>query len=370
MQDGMTTRELWHAAGRAARDGRKQAVALVGLAWTAPLLMLGSLLSRLVSGDTIGGFGAPVAYILEPLSRAYWQGDDLGLVVYLLLQTLLVSVLWGYFGGHVHRMAVVDLAFGEREDLPAARQFARRSWRTFAGARLALWLGFWAPLAAAVALAATGRLPGWIGGVLLVAAVAVMLVAAFVAVVIGCVAWMGGFLTGPVVAAEDSDVFDAVTRTFAYVGSGLPRLCMHRLRFFFGVLLGTGWRALRTLLVLGIGWGGLHLGAGPERLDRAAAIVKAMGTPPDAARMGLGVFDYALALALVAALAVLLGLWLADLITRVVCARCAVYLLMRRELDGVPLRTLRVAPQGQRHRNAEAAGFVEVDRIGVDRVTP
>ena len=357
---------MWHAAGRASRDGRKRAVALVGLGWSAPVLVLGAFLTRLVSepASAFEGLTRPFAFVLGPLADAYWASDDLGLIGYLLLQILLLTVLWGYYGGRIHRQAIVELGTGNKEDLDAAARFAGRSWRTFSGARLTLWIGFWAPLAGAVALAMAGRLDGWIGGVLLVGAVVAMVAAALVAVLIGSVALMGGFLTGPIVAAEDSDVFDAVTRTFTYVGSGLPRLCALRARFLFGVLLGSGWRFLKTALVAALSWGGLHLGAGPERLDRAAAIVKAMGVPHDAQRLGLGPFDYILAGVLILALLALLAFWLADLVTRVICARSAVYLLMRQDVDRVPLDTLRLGPQGHVHQSADEAGFVEVQRIG------
>ena len=370
MRDSRTTTpgDLWHPARRVARDGRKRAVALVGLAWTAPVLLAGAAAMRLVSAPStlLDGLARPLSYVLEPARQAYWAGDDVRLLAYVLLHTLLLTLLWGYFGGRLHRLAVVELATGEREGLEAAHGFARRSWRTFAGARLALWLGFWVPLCAAGIVALAGRLPDAWGGVLMVVAVGAMTAATLVAVLIGSVALVGGFLTGPLVAGENADVFEAVTRTFTYVGRGLPRLCWHRLRFFWGVLLGSGWRLAKTLAVVVLGWAGLHLGAGGERLGRAQAVIQAMGAPPDAARLGIGAMDYVLAVTLLLVLTGLLAFWLADVIVRVVCARSAVYLHMREEVESVPSSTLRYAPQRTRHQDAEAAGFVQVARIGED----
>lgn len=365
------TADLWHAAGRAARDDRKRLIAVQGVLWSAPVLVLGGLLARLATqgaASAVEGLRHPFALILTPLRDAYFADADLAVLGYIGWQVLLLVLLWGYFGGVLYRLAVVDLALGSKEDAAAATRFARRHWRGLVGSRLAIWLAILLPLGAAVLLAMTGRIPGVFGGILLAIAVAAIAGLVLVAVVVATVNAAAGFLTGPTVAAEDSDAFDAVSRTFTYAAAGLPRLVGWRLLFFGGVLIGTGWRFLRTALVIGIGWACLRLGAGEDVIERVSAILGAMGTPADADRLGLGWTDYLVAVVVAIVFAGLTAMWLADLVSRVVCARTGVYLLLRRAIDGAPVDSLRTGPQNSGHEGtgqegAEAAGFIEVNRI-------
>lgn len=181
---------------------------------------------------------------------------------------------------------------------------------------------------------------------------------------IGSVAVLAGFLTAPTIACEDSDAFDAVSRTFTYAGAGLPRLVATRIRFALGVLLGVGWRALRTVLAIGIGLLLLRLGAGEGALDRALAVLASMGTPPDGERLGITTADHVLAGVMALAVAGLVIIWLADMASRIACARVAVYLLLRREIDGIPVDRIRTLSDVDGPLTAERAGFVEVDRVG------
>lgn len=366
---GVATRrtvDLWHAAGRAARDDRKRLVALQGVLWSAPVLVLGSLCVHVIQhgmSAALAGLGQPFQLVLAPLKGAYLADADFALLGYVAWQVFLLVLLWGYFAGVVYRLAVVDLALAEKEEAKAASAFARRHWRGLVGARLAIWLAIVLPLAGAALLAMGGRLEGLFGGVLLAVAVVATAALALLAVVIATVNAAAGFLTGPTVAAEDSDAFDAVSRTFTYAAAGLPRLVGWRLLFFGGVLIGSGWRLLRTLLVLGIGLACLRLGAGAEPMDRALAVLDALGTPPDADRLGVGTADYLVAGAIALVVAGLVAMWLADLVARVICARASVYLLVRRATDGVGVSSLRTGPQPAGPQDAATAGFVEVGRI-------
>ena len=242
-------------------------------------------------------------------------------------------------------------------------RFARRHWRGFVGARVALWLGILVPLVGAVVLALPGRLPGWLGALLLAVAVGAAVLLALAAVLVAGVTAVAGFLAGPTVAAEDSDAFDAVSRTFTYASHGLPRLVALRLLFAGGVLLGTTWRFLRMLAAGGLAWVALRLGAGPAGLDRALAILEAAGTPADAARLGVLRQDYVVAFVLALAAGSLVVLWLADLVSRVCCARMGVYLLRRQEVDRVPPNTLHTPSRRPGHLSADEAGFIEVGRV-------
>jgi hypothetical protein len=358
-----TTRDLWHKAGRAARADRMRLLALQGLLWSGPLLVLGSFVSRIPDVDP-GGILRPVGYVLDPLLNAWRTDQDLALLGYLGLQLLLLALLWGLFGGAIYRLAAVDLTQGRRERGLEGLAFARRHWRGFVGARVALWLGVVAPLLAAALLALPGRLPGWIGGLALAVAVGAAILLALAAVVVASVTAVAGFLTGPTVAVEDSDAFDAVGRTFTYAASGLPRLVGLRLLFLGGVVLGSAWRLLRLAGAAVLAYLALRAGAGTEGIDRALAILGASGAPADAARLGIADHDYVVAAVIALGVGSLAILWLADLVSRVCCARTAVYLLLRRDVDRVPPTTLRTAPHHPGHQGPREAGFVEMGRIG------
>jgi hypothetical protein len=60
------------------------------------------------------------------------------------------------------------------------------------------------------------------------------------------------------------------------------------------------------------------------------------------------------------------ALWVADAVTRVLCARVGAFLALRQEIDRVPADRLRTAPVARGRVGAEEAGFVEVERIVAD----
>jgi len=200
------------------------------------------------------------------------------------------------------------------------------------------------PLLLAALLALSSHLPGTAGTLALGVAGVAALALALVATVTGSLALVGGFLPGPVLAFEDSDTFDALGRTLTYVRAGLPRLLATRFVFFTGVVLGSAWRAARTVVAVLLALLIVRGVAGAEPIDRVLAIWKAMGTPPDADRLGITTADHAVAVLVGLALFGLLVLWLADLWSRVACARAAAYLSLRQAIDGVAPDVLRAAP--------------------------
>ena len=119
-------------------------------------------------------------------------------------------------------------------------------------------------------------------------------------------------------------------------------------------------RYLAAALLL---WLCLDVGAGPDATERALAVLKEGGIPSDAARLGVAWTDVVVAIALALVGGALAILWFADLVSRVLCARTATYLWMRRAVDGTPISELRTAPRGPGHATAEQAGFVEVSRV-------
>ncbi len=53
-----------------------------------------------------------------------------------------------------------------------------------------------------------------------------------------------------------------------------------------------------------------------------------------------------------------------------ICGRVGAYLWLRQRVDRVPTDRLRTSPAGPVFQDAEAAGFVEVARIGVPTKRP
>ena len=355
--------ELWHAAGRAAGDPSKRRAALLGILCSAPALVLGAILSHLLSGDGLTGLARPLAFILAPLDAAYVAADDVGLLGYVALQGLLLALVWGIFGGALHRLTAVDLTQARRETPAGAYAFARRHWRGFVGAKAALFLGTCLPLAVAALLATPARLGGTLGGLLLAVAVVATVFLALLAVLMLSGWAVAGFLTTPAIACEDSDALDALSRAFGYAGKGLPRLTAWRLVFLGGVAIGATWRAARWLVVFGLGYAALRLGAGEAALDRVTRLLGSMGDPLGAERLDLTWGDRVAAVAVALVVFGAVAHWAADVIARSACARTAVYLALREAVDGVPRTHLASPPDAPPHQDATEAGFEQVLRL-------
>jgi hypothetical protein len=345
-------------------DPRKRLLALQAVAWSGPALLLGSLLAgALTLPERTQPFARPVAWMLEPLRTAWLADRDGAVLLFLGIEALLLAVVWGFFGGALCRLAAVDLTGRGREPGRAALAFARRHLGALLGAPLLFAAAFVVPLGLAWLAAKLALLPGVVGGVLTPVAIVLVAALALVATVVGTLTAASAFLARPAVALDDGDLFDAVSRPYTYALAGLPRLLRVRLYFASGVWLGSGWRLARTLIAALLGLLVLETALGAERWGRVTAVVGALGRPADAERLGVNGFDLAAAGALVLAGAVLVALWLADLASRLACARTAAYLVLRRAVDRVPCDVIRTPPRVSGPLTAEAAGFTEIARV-------
>jgi hypothetical protein len=362
-----TLADLWHRTGRAARDDRKRLLSLYAVLSTPPVLVVGALVARLLTGRGIEGAAMrrPIAYVIETATERWLHDDPLGVLLFLLVEALALAVPWGLLGGAILRLAAVDLAAGRRESPGDAMAFSRRHWRGFVGARAALVAALLVPLAVAVLVSTAGHLGGPTGTAVLTLAVVVAAALSLVAVVAGSVGLVAGFVSGPTIACEDSDAFDAVSRVFGYAAAGLPRVLAVRLAFLGGVLIGSGWRLCRTAAVLLLGALAIEAGAGAERMNALFAALGDLG-----GRKAAPLADVIPALAMAAIAAGFVAMWLADLASRVLTARVGAYLYLRQHIDRVPTHHLRTAPAAPGLVDAEAAGFVEVTRIGVPTRRP
>jgi hypothetical protein len=301
--------------------------------------------------------------LLEPLKTAWSQDRDGAVLLFLVVEAALLALVWGFFGGSLCRLAAVDLTGRGREPGRAALAFARRRLGALLGAPLLFGGAVLAPVVVAWLVAKLALLPGVTGGVLAPVALLVVVALALVAVVVGTLTLAAAFLSRPAVALDDADLFDALSRPYTFALAGLPRLVGVRLLFFTGVLLGSGWRLVRTALAVLLALLVLESALGAERWGRLTAVVGALGRPADGERLGVTGFDVAAAAALVLACVVLVALWLADLASRIACARTAAYLVLRRAVDRVPCDVIRTPPRVAGPLTPEAAGFTEVARV-------
>ncbi len=355
---------LWHAAGRTATDPRNRLLALGGLVWSAPALLVGSFVVGALTLDARAQpLTRPAGYVLEPLREAWRADRDGAVLLYLLVQALLLSQVWGWFGGALARRSVVSLSGAGPEAGRAALAYARRHLPALLGTPPLQLLAFVAPLSLAVAAGSLARLPGVLGLVGEPLAVVLVGVVAFLAVVGASVTLACGFLARSAVAADGSDLFDALSRPYTYALAGMPRLLGLRLLFGLGVLLGAGWRLLWFGGAALLGALVLESALGPARWQRLAAVLAAFGPPPDAARLGVGPADLVAGLAVLLVASALALAWAADLVSRVAAARAAVYLLVRRAVERLPVGALAEPPRTEPALTAEQAGFDEVDRV-------
>ena len=359
-------RGLWRAMGRAANDGRKRLFAVLGVLLTGPLWWAGAFASRWIATgwtDATQGVTRPFEYVLTPLKRAYVADHDIALFGYLMWLWVLTVLLWGYFGGAIYRMAATDFSRpnGDREDASDVRAFARKHWRTFAGARMAPWLGVAALLGLIVLVSCGARLPDFWGQAGRIVAVLVSIPLASLAVILASLHVLTSFLQAPTIACEDADLFDAVSRPYVYAGAGRSRVVGTRIRYAWGAFAGILWQLARMGGALLLAWACIRVGAGTNGWDRAMAVIKSWGVPPDADRLGISIWDYLLAGTVMLGITALVVLFLGSAIVRVICGRMAAYLSIRHAVDGTPPQVIHTPVQGA--VTAEDVGFEEQKRI-------
>ncbi len=367
-------RMLWRATGRAANDGRKRLLAVLGVLLTGPVWWAGAFASRLIAngwGDATTGITRPFEYVLTPLKRAYYADHDIGMFGYLMWLWVLTVLLWGYFGGAINRMAATDIARpdGDREDASDVRAFASKHWRTFVGARLAPWFGVAALLGVIVLLSFAGRLPGGWGQTGKIIAVLASIPLASLAVVLASLHTLTGFLQAPTIACEDADLFDALSRPNVYAGAGRSRLVGTRVRYAWGAFAGILWQLARMVGALLLAWACIRVGAGTDGWDRAMAVIKAWGVPPDAERLGITMWDYVVAGTVMLGITALVVFFVGSVIVRVICGRTASYLSLRHAVDGTPTDVIHTPVRATYAMSVESAGNEASTRFSSEPLT-
>ncbi|MCK6455957.1 MAG: hypothetical protein L6Q92_05440 [Phycisphaerae bacterium] len=182
---------------------------------------------------------------------------------YALIFIPLWLVVWAYFGGAVCRMAAIEVTRDERMTYRDALGFSRRKFVSFLAAPLL-------PLALAVGiglLLAVGGLLGAIPGFGTIVAPLfwfLALVGGFImalAVVGLAVGWP---LMYPTIAVEGSDAFDAVSRSYAYIGERIWRTLFYgAIALVYGAICLVFVKLfVRIMLFLVAFWVGLSMNIG------------------------------------------------------------------------------------------------------------
>jgi hypothetical protein len=159
-------------------------------------------------------FGALVEAVRSALMGFLWLMAMHPL--YALIFLLASLAIWALFGGAVCRVAALHAARDERIGLRDALGFAKSKFPSFVAAPLmpvGIVILFGAMLFVGGLVGAIPAVGEVFAGVLFFLALIAGLIIAFV--VIGAVAGFG--LTFPTIAAEGSDAFDALSRSFSYV---------------------------------------------------------------------------------------------------------------------------------------------------------
>lgn len=334
---------LFRAPGAAADPKRLMLAALglvlLSLGWSALDRVFpdsGTLASGLIPGSTpyaVGGWQELATRLTEP----FWRLAGPFLTLFRVqgnpaafckagLAALWAVAVWGLIGGAIARVAVIDLAKGERVGLSAALRFAARKAVPLLGSPLVPLLGVVAvgvPIAAFGLLYRVPQVGPAVAGVLAFLPLLGGLVLTLI--LVGLAA--GWPLMTASVAAEGEDGFDALSRAYAYVhqrpwhyaGYAAVALLTGAVGLLFVDLFA---RAVVHLTAWGLAFSAPEGGIVTPRVDPGAS-------PSDTASVAHGFW--------LGVVALLVHGWAYSYFWTVAAT---VYLLLRREVDGTPLGTI------------------------------
>jgi hypothetical protein len=200
----------------------------------------------------------------QPVVAAFSPQTDLTLLLCLFLCALSSLAIWAFFGGAIARIAAVQFASDERVGLFAALRFACRKWLSFFTAPLVPMTGI---IAAAV--------PVWLLGFLLRADIGILLVSLIWPLLllfglIMALLLIGLLFSWPLmwgtIAAEGTDSFDAISRSYAY----LFQRPLHYLFYVIvaAVLGAVGWFVVQYVAagIVGLTYWAASWGAGTQKI--------------------------------------------------------------------------------------------------------
>lgn len=261
--------------------------------------------------------------------------------LYAVVFLLLALAVWSLTGGAICRIAAMHAARDERPSVKQALSFAKGKFVGFAAAPL-VPLGLIAFIGLMLMAGGLFASIPYVGEIVAGLLFFLALVGGFVMALVAVGAVAGGSLMWPTIAAEGSDSFDAISRSFSYVYSKPWRslfyfvvasvygaLCFLFVRFFVFLMLKL------THLFVGAGVVGRRPGVGDaaDKLDAMWQNPSFESLMPCWSPLGTQGADVAGG--------VLIGIWVslvvaasyAFLISFYYCASTVIYLLLRREVD-------------------------------------
>jgi len=293
--------------------------------------------------------------------------------IYCLIFFAIKLIVISLAGGAICRIAALQFAQGEKPGLTEALRFSTKKFTSFFTAPLAplgiiIFIGFFIFL-----LGLVGNIPLGIGKVIMVIFMLLALIASglITVVLIGAVA--GFNLMFPAVAYDDSDCFDAISRSFSYifakpwrmafyttVAAVYGAICYIFVRFFAFLLL---W-ITRWFLQLGILGDNSKLTA---IWQDAPTFTKLVVRPNWAALTGLESFAAFLVYLLLLAVVVLV---VAFLVSFYFSANTIIYSLMRKAVDGTGLEDVYVNHTSPGSATGNGASEQGSHRDSLRRVEP
>lgn len=306
------------------------------------------------NGQLADAFVGPWQILSAPFRQMFRRDCSWVAFAYALTCGIWAAAVWGFFGGAIARIAVMDFGREEAVSMGGALAFASKKW----------WELFRAPLYAFVGVAIVCLGPFFAGLLLrldfglfiaslgwpLVLVAAGLLVALLVGLSLG---WP---LAWPTIAAEGNDGFDAMSRMFSYVYD--RPLKLFALIAFAAGLGVISWTVLQFLSegMIELSWWAVSWGSGA---DRAAALSQGAAELSGIGRAGLSLIHFwqGCVRALVDGFAY--GYFVA--------ASSGIYLLLRREVDAQEFDEIWLPDEPQAHTlpplTTDAAGVPIVAEV-------
>jgi hypothetical protein len=273
----------------------------------------------------------PARLLVEPFVGIFaldsrWTG-----LLHAVLAAVWGALVWGFFGGAIARISVVQVARGERVSIGEALGFAWQKWLPLVGTPLCplLGVGFFTALCAGFGL--VYWIPASVGSIVAGVLAVFPLLAGLVMTIVLLSLAVGWPLMIATVAAEGEDGFDSLSRSFAYVNQRPGR-------YAAGTALAWGLGILGLVVVdlfanttVHLTHWALSFGAPDDLLN--ALFQPGTGTAPvEAAGAGAGLASRVHAFWLQGVALVAHG-WIYSFFWT---AATIVYLLLRQDVDGTP----------------------------------
>ena len=272
----------------------------------------------------------PFLLLIEPFFRVFGVGTGLFAFVHALLTAVWMVAVWGLIGGAIARIAAVQQATGGRLGLITAVRFSLSHAVGLIGAPLSplIGIGFFACLCAPIGL--LYRIPGSVGATIAGILLFLPLLAGLVMALLLAGLAAGWPLMTATVAVEAEDAFDALSRAYSYTGQRPGRYAAYALiSWAIGCVGFVAISLVSTLIVHMAVWGLAVGGPGPK-------IAGLFSGDPDTGPTPMVIHTGWLAL-----VRLLTHSWLyAYFFT----SATLIYVLLRKEVDGVPAHDLGGTP--------------------------